>query len=65
MNKYIIGCFRNNKLVMTIEVNMTEETFRKYINQGVINYMSTNGAEYIYLNNFDKIVISGDVFIGD
>ena len=54
---YIISCFKNNKLVLTVEVNMTQEKFREQIAKGVIHYTSKKGEEYVYLSSFDNIII--------
>ena len=62
---YIISCFKNNKLVLTVEVNMTQERFEEQVAKGVIHYVSVKGEEYVYLSSFDNITISGDIFIGD
>lgn len=65
LKNYRIGCFRNNKLVMTVEVEMTEDRFKEQVRKGYIEYLSTKGNEIVFLNNFDKVIISGDIFIGD
>lgn len=65
LKNYRIGCFKNNKLVLTVEVNMTQERFEEQVAKGVIHYASVKGEEYVYLSSFDNIIISGDIFIGE
>lgn len=54
-----IQLYKRNKLIYTIELEMTDYLFNKLFNKGIIEFYSTKGLEVYYLNNFDKVVING------
>ena len=60
-----ISLYKRNKLIYTIELEMSDHLFNKLFNKGIIEFYSTKGLEIFYLNNFDKVVITGinEVFV--
>ena len=54
-----IYCYRNNKRVLEIELNIAEETLKKQLENGTLVYHTSKGIEIVNLRNFDRIEILG------
>ena len=59
-----ILCYRNNKLVFTVKCILREDHLSLMIKNKMIFYMSEDlkSTEFIFLDNFDKVVINDDLF---
>lgn len=60
MNYRKILCYRNNKVVWTVECWLSPEKFENQLREGVLMFTSKDDLkdyEIIYLKNFDKIVV--------
>ena len=65
MKEKIVECYRNNKLILKINVLMNEDTFSKFIKDGILVYSTSDlkSSEIIYLKNFDKVIVNNfDLF---
>ena len=63
--KHIIKCYRNQKLVLTIECYIREDVFIKQLKNGVLYYdtsFNSGNFEIINLNNFDRVVIENEQY---
>ena len=70
MNYHKILCYRNNKIVWTVECWLDENKFIEQLKEGILKFPSKDDVhdyEIIYLKNFDKIVIKDfyDILEGD
>lgn len=53
-----IYCYRENKLIFTLEITMREEILLKQLKNGLLYYDTMNGdTEIVALSAFDKVVI--------
>ena len=55
--KVEIKCYIKNKLIYTIDLQMSREKLLKQINENKLEYLNykTGGTEIIYLDKFDKV----------
>lgn len=55
--KVEIKCYIKNKLIYTIDLQMSRERLLKQINENKLEYLNykTGGTEIIYLDKFDKV----------
>ena len=55
--KIEIKCYIKNKLIYTIDLQMSKDKLSKQINENKLEYVNyeTGGTEIIYLDKFDKV----------
>ena len=65
MKEHIIKCYRNRKLVLTVECYIREDDFIEQLKNGFIYYdtgINSGNFEIINLNNFDRVVLVNEHF---
>lgn len=65
MKEHIIKCYKNQKLILTLECCIREDVFIEQLENGVIYYdTDLNGGnfEIINLRNFDRVVIENEQY---